>query len=144
MIDLKEIPNWWPVCGNRACEQQESCLRQHVYERMTETNVNEWVCLMPTAWEGKSCEHFVDNKPQRIARGFSKMTSILHNREHRYQIRMAMTQYFGSKGTYYRYKDGMRKLSPEQQQWILALFSQYGYTDGIEFDKYEEGFCYEV
>ena len=144
MINIKEVPTWWPVCSNRDCELRESCLRQHVYEKMATQNVSKWICLMPAAWEGKECTHYVNSEPLHIARGFNQLTARLHNREHRYQIRMAMTQYLGSKGTYYRYKDGERTLSPEQQQWIRNLFIKFGYTDNLEFDEYEEGFQFDV
>jgi hypothetical protein len=48
-----------------------------------------------------------------------------------------MREYLGGCSTYYRYHHGERQLSPEQQEWIKQLFSQYGYED-IEFDCSEE------
>ena len=54
----------------------------------------------------------------------------------RHSIRIALTDYFGSKGSYYRYKDGERLLNPAQQQWILNLLARHQMTDGIQFDEY--------
>lgn len=52
-------------------------------------------------------------------------------------LRSLMREYLGGCSTYYRYHHGERQLSPEQQEWIKQLFSQYGYED-IEFDCSEE------
>jgi hypothetical protein len=46
--------------------------------------------------------------------------------------------YLGGNGTYYRYDHGERLLTPEQQDWIINLFKQYGYTDNLEFDGDKE------
>ena len=49
-----------------------------------------------------------------------------------------MTDYLGSKGTYYRYKDGERLINPELQQWIQDLFRRYGVEEQVLFDEYFE------
>jgi len=57
---------------------------------------------------------------------------------------MELTDYLGSKGTYYRYKDGERLLSPEQQQWMAELFAKYGYDRDIRFDAYEDEYNFQT
>jgi len=143
MIDYKKIPDWWPLCSNGACEQRETCLRWKAWQGMPAQN-EKWLCLMPSAWQHEPCRHYVKAEKQRMAQGFHTLMNHLHNREHRYQIRMELTDYLGSKGTYYRYKDGERLLSPEQQQWMAELFAKYGYDRDIRFDAYEDEYNFQT
>ena len=71
-----------------------------------------------------------------MARGFVGIYKQLKSRDARHDIRIALTDYFGSKGSYYRYKDGERLLNPAQQQWILNLLARHQMTVGIQFDEY--------
>ena len=48
-----------------------------------------------------------------------------------------MKAYLGGHGTYYRYNRGEKLLTPEQQEWILRLFTRYGYSENLSF----EGYC---
>ena len=143
MIDFEKIPDWWPLCSNGACEQRESCLRWKAWQEVP-AKTEKWLCLTPSAWQDASCRHYAKAEKVRMARGFHKLMDRLKNREHRYQIRIKLTDYLGSKGTYYRYKDGERPISPEQQQWIADLFAKYGYDSNIGFDAYEDEFRFET
>ena len=71
------------------------------------------------------------------------MYAHVNSRDDIYTMRRELTEYFGSKGTYYRYKDGEKILSPEQQQCILRFFVQHGYTEGLEFDEYIDGYDFK-
>lgn len=73
-----------------------------------------------------------------MARGFHGIMQQVRSRDARHDIRIALTDYFGSKGSYYRYKDGERQMSPEQQQWVEALLRKNGITGELVFDEYEE------
>ena len=53
-------------------------------------------------------------------------------------LRSAIKDYLGGNGTYYRYHNGERLLTPEQQDHILGLFRQRGYTDNLRFDGYRD------
>ena len=48
------------------------------------------------------------------------------------------TSYLGGNTTYYRYHNGERLLTPEQQEWIINLFRRHGYTDELRFDEYRD------
>ena len=91
---------------------------------------------MPGAMDNGECRCFVKGEKVRIARGFDNMFARVKDRSHRSALRNQLTDYLGSKGTYYRYKHGERLLSPEQQRWILDLFRRYGYTENVDFDNY--------
>lgn len=51
-------------------------------------------------------------------------------------LRKRVKAYLGGNTTYYRYHHGERLLTPEQQEWIIALFRRHGYTGELGFDKY--------
>ena len=53
-------------------------------------------------------------------------------------LRETIKNYLGSHTSYYRYHRGEKLLTPEQQQWILDLFAQYGYTNELHFDSYRD------
>ena len=142
MVDFKEIPDWWPVCGNGDCPMAGDCLRHAAWLSVPPT-VTRWPSVMPTALLNGECKYFARMEKVRMARGFDKMFACVHSRDARVEIRLAITDYLGSKGTYYRYKHGERLLNPEQQQWILQLFSRYGYNaEGLSFDEYVSSYYY--
>lgn len=86
------------------------------------------------------CPCYVKPERLKMARGFSNISSKVRARAIRKTIRLRITEYLGSKGSYYRYRDGERLLSPEQQQWILRLLESYGCpTEGF-FTQFVEVF----
>ena len=141
-FDFNLVPDWWAVCQNAGCPQAESCLRR-VAAQSLPSSVTVWPCVMPGALKDGDCDFFAKNEKVRIARGFKNMFARVKSRDDIYTMRRELTDYLGSKGTYYRYKEGERVLSPEQQQWILRLFAQHGYTDGLEFDEYTDGYDFK-
>ena len=98
---------------------------------------------MSGAMNGGRCSYFARNEKVRFARGFNNMFARVKSRDDSFAMRRELTSYLGSIGTYYRCKSGERLLNPEQQQWILRLFSQHGYTEGLEFDEYIDSYNFE-
>lgn len=141
-FDFNIVPDWWAVCQNADCPQSADCLRFVVRQNMPLT-VTVWPCVMPGIPNDDACSYFIKNEKVRLARGFKSMYAHVISRDDIYTMRRELTEYFGSKGTYYRYKDGEKILSPEQQQWILRLFGQHGYTEGLEFDEYIDGYDFK-
>ena len=141
-FDFKIVPDWWPVCQNTDCPQSASCLRFVACQSMPES-MAVWPCVMPRTLKDDGCPLYVKNEKVRLARGFNNMFARLQNRDDIYTMRRQLTDYFGSIGTYYRYKGGERLMSPEQQQWVLQLFRLHGYTDGLEFDEYIDTYQFE-
>ena len=141
-FDFKIVPDWWPVCQNADCPQSTACLRYVACQNMP-PSVTVWPCVMSGAMKDDSCSYFVKNEKVRLARGFNKMFARVRNREDIFTMRRELTGFLGSVGTYYRCKSGERLLNPEQQQWILRLFSQHGYTEDLEFDEYIDSYNFE-
>ena len=75
-----------------------------------------------------------------MARGMSQLYDKVREVSVRKQIRLALTDHLGSKGTYYRYKDGERLITPALQQWIQDLFRRYGIEGKVTFDEYLEAY----
>ena len=138
-IDGIKIPEWWPVCQQADCPQAAACLRRQAFMRMPRA-VDAWSCVMPWAESNGDCRYFFSTEKQRMARGFTKMFANMHNREDLHNLRLELTTFLGSKGSYDRYKKGEKLLTPDEQQWILQRFRQYGYEEGLEFDEYV--YCY--
>lgn len=137
MIDFKEIPDWWPLCPGYECTQRENCLR-HLAFRQAPKGVTRWECVLPTALDSDSCCYYQKAGRVRMAMGFDNLCQQLHSRDARHDIRIALTDYFGSKGSYYRHKNGEMMLTPEQQDMVGEIFRRYGFEADFVFDKYEE------
>lgn len=139
MVDFNKIPDWWPLCPGFDCPQKETCLR-HVAYTQAPQGVTRWTCVLPQALTDGTCSYYRKDERVLMARGFSKLFDQLHSRDLRHDIRIALTDYFNSKGSYYRYRNGEQLLSPEQQQEVRRIVSQKGFDDDFDFDEYIECF----
>ena len=57
---------------------------------------------------------------------------------------MTLTAHFGSKGTYYRYKDGERWINPELQRKIQDLVRLCGSNTEVTFDEYADTYDFTI
>ena len=137
MTDYRKIPEWWPMCPNENCPMAADCLRQRVC-REAPAEVTRWMCVMPNALSNGKCSYYQKAEKVTIARGMKHLFDKVKDRKVRKSLRLEMTDYLGSKGTYYRYKDGERLINPELQQWIQDLFRRYGVEEQVLFDEYFE------
>jgi hypothetical protein len=138
MIDFEQIPDWWALCGNSQCEHAGECLR-HLAFTQAPQKVTRWTCVLPTAMENGRCRYFQKAEKVQMARGFKRLFTNIKNKYARHEIRIKLTEYFGSKGSYYRYRDGKRWLNPELQQMIADLMQEQGLKEQPVFDE-----CYET
>ena len=141
MIDFSKIPIWWPLCPGYDCPRSGECLRHQAFCQAPE-DVTQWVCILPQASVGGTRGCFQSGDKVRMARGFRALVSKMSSRDMRHNVRMSLTRYFGSKGSYYRYKDGERLMNPKQQQEVHDIFRRYGFEDDIVFDEYIETYDY--
>ena len=124
MIKYNEKPQWWAVCQQTSCPRSGECLRYQAFTQIPD-GVKSWPCVLPQAAKEGECPCFVKSERLKMARGFSEIKNKVRARDVRMAIRLKLTEYLGSKGSYYRYKDGEKLLSPEQQRWILNLLESY-------------------
>ena len=142
MISFKEIPEWWAVCQNGACKMAETCLR-HLAYRSLPAEVTEWTCVLPIVMKDDTCVYYQKPERVRMARGFGNLYDLVRDRHTRHLVRLQLTEYLGSKGTYYRYQHGERLLTPEQQAWIQELVKTYSNGKEMDFGSYIEGYDFQ-
>ena len=83
------------------------------------------------------CPHFKEIKVVRAAYGFKLLFKEVKQKDLD-ALRGKVVKYLGSYRTYYRYNSGERKLTPEQQEYISGLFRQFGYSDELQFEHYQD------
>lgn len=141
MTDFDQIPEWWPLCSNSQCGRAGECLRHMAFVEVPE-KITRWPCVLPTAMKNGECPYFQKAEKVRMARGFKGLFRNIGNKYAQHEIREELTDYFKSKGTYYRYRDGERWLNPELQQMIAKIMQKHGVDDAPVFDEYCESYDY--
>lgn len=134
-IDFKEIPSWWEICQNAECPMAKECLRHQAFLNIPE-EIMKWPCILPKALNDGHCKFFYQAMKVRMAKGFHHLINSMNSRDLRHEFRTQLTDYLGSKGAYYRHKDGERLLNPQQQMWIQDFLKSHNYGKEVVFDDY--------
>lgn len=136
-LQWEEVPTNWALCFNHDCNKCDSCLRYAagsiVPRELTVSN-----CVLPNAILNDGCLHYAPIQKWKYARGFSRIFEHVLKKDFTL-IRSSLTNYLRGKRYYYEYKRGEKRLSPEQQDYIRQLFSNFGYIEEC-FDLYEEAY----
>lgn len=131
-----DIPRGWLYCFNSGCTVCSECVRYRSAESIESTRTSG-MAVYPTATAGgRHCTYFKRLRTIRSAWGFGRMFADVKAADAP-RLRAIMKERLGGNGMYYRYHHGLRRLNPEQQEWIKALFRRHGYGDA-EFDHYRE------
>ena len=127
------MPEHYLLCFNDECALADECLhrlaaRSGRQKDEVVTAVNSVRC------SGKSCRYYKPNKMATMAYG---MKGSFHEvkADHIASLRNALIHHFG-RGSYYLRRNGLRPITPEEQQFISSIFSNYGYE--TKFDRMEE------
>ncbi len=128
------LPQSWAFCFINGCKNEAECIR-HISSCVIPSEATVGRAIYPTAVNTDPCPHFKPIRKIRAAWGFDTLFSEVKMKDST-PLRGAIKKYLGGHGTYYRYHNGERLLTPEQQQAILNLFKNRGYTTGLEFDHY--------
>ena len=121
------------------CKLAETCLRHQACRQMPE-NIKQWTCILPHMPKGEACEFFQKYEKVTMAQGIGAIYMDVKDRYMRTGIRLRLTRYFGSKGTYYRYKDGERLINPQMQQEIRDIVHGIAPDAEVNFDKTFEAY----
>lgn len=135
-FDYEKIRKGWMICQQGECPKGGECLR-HIVGQDVPDDIETAHIVMRGARKNGECRFF---KPFRYIRAAKGMTNIFKDvrKEDYTQMRQVITRHLGGNGTYYRYRDGRKLLTPEQQQWIRDYFRRMGYAEEVEFDEYVE------
>jgi hypothetical protein len=133
-IDFKEIPKDWALCQNGNCPKAGECLR-HLACVQAPACVKKWECVLPSAINEEECHFFQSAEKVTMARGLNSIYRDVDSKKVRSDIRLKLTALFGSKGTYYRYKDGERTMTPQMQQQVADIVHLCAPTAEVSFDE---------
>ncbi|SFG21218.1 DUF6078 family protein [Prevotella sp. KH2C16] len=134
-ISLRHQPKSWKHCFNENCKQKENCLRHLTGAALPDDKLCG-MAVYPTACKGGACPFFRETRTINGAWGFANLFRNVREKDHA-ELRRRMKEYLGSNGTYYKYEHGTLLLTPDQQAWIIALFREFGYEEGLAFEHYE-------
>ena len=133
-LTYEMLPSSWAFCFVDGCPKADDCIR-HISSRVIPSGVTTGNAIYPTATNADSCPHFKAIRKIHVAWGFDTLFDEVRQKDST-ALRNALKHYLGGHGTYYRYHNGEKKLTPEQQQWIINLFKNHGYVNNPEFDHY--------
>ena len=138
MINFNNIPEWWALCPGYDCPRKEGCLR-HLACTQAPAEVKKWRCVLPNVLDNGECEFFREAEKVMMAKGLNAIYNNVSSKQARSSIRKHLTDFLGSKGTYYRYKDGERLINPNLQQEIREIVHFYAPGTEVGFDEtYED------
>lgn len=127
------MPEHYLLCFNDECELANSCL--HRLAARSRQQKDEVVTVVnPIRYCGKNCRYYKENKVVTMAYG---MKDSFHEvkADHIASLRNSLINHFG-RGSYYLRRNGLRGITPEEQQYIASVFRHFGYE--LKFDRMEE------
>ncbi len=127
------MPEHHLLCFNDECSMADECLHR-LAARSGRQKDEVVTAVNPVRCSGKSCRYYKPNKVATMAYG---MKGSFHEvkADHIASLRNVLIHHFG-RGSYYLRRNGLRPITPEEQQFISSIFSNYGYE--TKFDRMEE------
>ena len=135
-FDPTRIPASFARCFQGDCPKAGACVRFLAGKHVPAGKLSG-PAVYPTARRGDDCELYKPTRVIRAAYGFTALFAEVKRKDDT-PLRDRLKAYLGGNTTYYRYHHGERLLTPEQQQWIINLFRQRGYTENLHFDGYRD------
>lgn len=129
------IPTNYTLCFQADCENAETCARYFAGKHAGDRDAS--MTVLPAARKEGACKWYQRLRTIKAAYGFDTLFGEVKAKDAP-TLRRKMKSYLGGNGSYYDFHHGRRLLTPEQQEWIAALFSSYGYSDNLVFDGYKE------
>jgi len=141
-LEIKNIPYGYPLCFNEECLLRDKCMHYQAYLLKGGTQL-AGSAIYPEAWKNGKCQRFNEIKMVKKAWGFTRIYNNVP-RSQRAEARQRVMNYFSRGcGPYYRYHHGENKLSPREQEDIIAILAKFGTTEGIAFDHYETNWDFD-
>ena len=133
-----DVPPSFAVCFIDACPRHADCLH-YVAGQAVCPQRDHGPAVFPCALKAdNSCRFFYQIRIIRAAWGFKSLFRNVRHEDYN-MLRNNVMALFGCDRNFYRYNKGDYKLTPEQQERVLAVFRRLGYdTTDFHFDHYEE------
>ena len=127
------MPEHYVLCFNDECALADECLHR-LAARSGRQKDEVVTAVNPVCNSGKSCRYYKPNKVATMAFG---MKGSFHEvkADHIASLRNNLISHFG-RGSYYLRRNGLRPITPDEQQYIASVFRNYGYE--LKFDRTEE------
>ena len=135
-LTLEQIPYTFSRCFQSDCPQADTCAHFLASKFIIKGQVSG-PAIYPTSRLNGTCVCYKQTGIIHVAYGFKTLFAEIKKKDEK-PIRDRIKKYLGGNTAYYRYHHGKRLLSPDQQEWILALFRQHGYTEELHFDGYRD------
>lgn len=135
-LTLEQIPYTFSRCFQSDCPQADTCAHFLASKFIIKGQVSG-PAIYPTSRLNGTCVCYKQTGIIHAAYGFKALFAEIKKKDEK-PIRDRIKKYLGGNTAYYRYHHGKRLLSPDQQEWILALFRQHGYTEELHFDGYRD------
>lgn len=127
------MPKHYLLCFNGDCLLADTCLHRLAARSGQQTDELVWA-VNPARCNGEDCRHYKENKVVTMAYG---MVDSFHDvkADDIAALRNTLISHFG-RGSYYLRRNGLRAITPEEQQYIGSVFRRFGYEP--KFDRTEE------
>ena len=127
------MPEHYLLCFNDECALADNCLHR-LAARSGRQKDSIVTVVNPMQCYGENCPYFKENRIVTIAYG---MVDSFHEvkADHIASLRGTLIDHFG-RGSYYLRRNGLRGITPEEQQYIFGVFRSYGYE--VKFDRTEK------
>ena len=135
-LTLEQIPYTFSRCFQSDCPQADTCAHFLASKFIIKGQVSG-PAIYPTSRLNGTCVCYKQTGIIHAAYGFKALFAEIKKKDEK-PIRDRIKKYLGGNTAYYRYHHGKRLLSPDQQEWILALFRPHGYTEELHFDGYRD------
>lgn len=135
-LTLEQIPYTFSRCFQSDCPQADTCAHFLASQFILKGQVSG-PAIYPTSRLNGTCVCYKQTNIIHAAYGFKALFAEVKKKDDKL-LRDRIKKYLGGNTAYYRYHHGKRLLSHDQQEWILALFRQHGYTEELRFDGYRD------
>ena len=127
------MPEHYVLCFNDECPLANDCLHR-LAARSGHQKDEVVMAVNPARCKGKTCRYYKQNRMAEMAYG---MVDSFHEvkADHISSLRNTLIQHFG-RGSYYLRRNGLRPITPDEQQYIRQVLRQYGYE--VKFDRMED------
>ena len=130
-----QIPSNYRVCFLSNCPMSSTCMR-YIAGMTILPELKDGMAVYPNALkEDGTCAYYREFRSVSFAYGFRKLLGLVKYNETKY-MRERIKRFLGGHGTYYRFHNGIKMLTPKQQESILNIFRRCGYNEDLEFDTY--------